>query len=524
MSKNILFLLLVFFISPKLFAQLEETPPKREFRGVWITTALNLDYPTVPTSQKIVLQEQFKLLLDKYQRMGFNAIFMQVRVAGDAFYPSTLVPWSKYLTGRQGKAPDDQFDPLQLMVEEAHKRGMEFHAWFNPFRATMRIAEDFLAPNHLYYTNNVWLIPYGGKYYINPGLPEARQHITDVVMEVVKKYDIDGVHFDDYFYPYPKKGEVFNDSLDYAYFGRSFSTIEDWRRQNIDDFIQQVSDSIKIAKPYVKFGVSPFGVWRNIEDDPFGSRTKAGVRCYDDLYADVMKWIRKDWIDYVVPQVYWSIGFEPADYLTLTNWWSSNTKDCHLYIGHAAYKVNNNKDEAWLDGNQIPEQIFHNRRNQIVKGSAFFRAQSVLSNQLGMKDSLNVLYREFALLPEMEKLELGSKHPPSFKKPRKKGTDKVKLKWRLAKENREKPPYYYVIYRFEREKGKTLDFDNPENILAVTPFGDYKKKYEYIDETAVTGKTYTYIIRAVNRQHSESGNSDTRTILKKERGVKRIKN
>ena len=490
--------------------------PKREFRGAWIATVANIDYPKEPTMERAALKEQYKNLADQFKELGFNALIVQVRPAGDAFYPSQLAPWSRYLTGRQGQAPAD-FDPLAFMVEETHARGMEFHAWLNPFRATVNLDTLSLAPNHPFNTHRNWLVTFGGRMYFNPGIPEVRKYLVDVVGEIVDNYEVDAIHFDDYFYPYPVKDAVFPDSLEYDFFGRGYNNIDDWRRSNVDALIEALSLRIKESKPGVKFGISPFGVWRNKSKDPNGSDTRASISTYDDLHADVLKWARLGWIDYVAPQIYWNIGYAPADYATLVDWWSARVKGCQLYIGQAAYKVNNNPEIAWQDPNEIPRQIALNRKNWYTNGSVFYSAKSVINNPLGLKDTLRSLYKYPALLPEMERLEINAFKDPDLRRVRNK-EGRPYIVWKPNKKERGNPPLYYVVYRFKGPA--TGDFESAANILYITPWQANEKKWTFLDKSAETGQIYTYAVKAVNRRHTEGPASRTRSIEKTETRVK----
>lgn len=495
--------------------------PKYEFRGVWVTTVNNIDYPKKPSAHRVALKEQWRVLLDQLEATGFNAVIFQVRPASDAFYPSEIVPWSRYMSGTPNQGPVPvEFDPLAFMIEETHRRGMEFHAWMNPYRVTTNLDTASLSERHVFRQHRDWVLRYGNRFYLDPGLPEVRQHLMEVVAEVVEKYDVDAIHFDDYFYPYKIKDQAFPDSVTYYIYGQQFNRIEDWRRANVDALIEQTSLAIKEIKPYVKFGVSPFGVWRNGEVDPFGSDTRAGATCFDDLYADVVKWLREGWIDYVIPQLYWNIGFPPADHGKLINWWALNSFDQELYVGHAAYKVGNNREPAWHDPNEIPRQIQLNRSNWIAQGSAFFSSQTVLQNSLGVRDSIAKLYEKPALVPPPLDPDVSIFQPPKLKRV---GSAKgeVKLKWRPNKLDREKPPAYYVVYRFEGKDYKGLD--DGGNILEVTPFFENKKRFRLIDKTARAERAYVYTVTAVNRQHVESDPSKRRKILKTSRGVKNLR-
>ncbi|GIO30720.1 MULTISPECIES: family 10 glycosylhydrolase [Paenibacillus] len=360
-------------------------------RGAWISTVTNLDWPSAKSYGKAEQQKQeFTAMLDKLQSTGINAVFVQVRPAGDAFYPSDLVPWSKYLTGTQGADPG--YDPLGFMIEEAHKRGMQFHAWFNPFRASMDSATNKLAANHVAIQHPDWIVKSNNQLIINPGIPEARQHIIDVVMEVVKKYDIDGVHLDDYFYP---TSGTFDDDAAFNAYNATGLPKADWRRDNVDAFVKQLGQSIHAAKPSVSFGISPFGVWRNKAKDPTGSDTNAGITAYDSYYADVRTWIQNRWIDYVAPQIYWSMSFKAAQYDKLVDWWAQEVAGTgvDLYIGHAAYKLGTS-EAGWQTAQEIINQLKYNEKYGEVKGSIFFRAGNLLSNPLGLVPALTAYYQQ----------------------------------------------------------------------------------------------------------------------------------
>lgn len=357
--------------------------------GAWVSTVYNLDWPSAASYGKSDKQrEEFVALLDELQGIGLNAVFVQVRPAGDALYPSSLVPWSKFLTGQQGKAPD--YDPLAFMIEETHKREMEFHAWFNPFRASVDAKTDTLAANHVSKLHPEWIVNSGGKPYINPGIPEARQHIIDTIMEVVSGYAIDGVHLDDYFYP---SSGAFPDEAAFNAYNPGGLTIGDWRRENINSFVQSLSDSIHAVKPQVRFGISPFGVWRNKAVDSTGSDTKASVTAYDNMYADVRMWIKQGWIDYVNPQIYWSLSFSAARYDKLVDWWAQEVRGTgvDLYIGHSPYKLGT-AEAGWQSSQEIINQLLYNKQYPEVKGDVFFSAKDLRRNPLGIMEALRTFY------------------------------------------------------------------------------------------------------------------------------------
>ncbi|WP_151734327.1 family 10 glycosylhydrolase [Paenibacillus tengchongensis] len=373
------------------------TSTGKAMKGAWISTVYNLDWPSAASAGNAAKQKaEFDSLLDKLEATGFNAVFVQVRPAGDALYSSQLVPWSKVLTGTQGKDPG--YDPLAYMVSAAHQRGMQIHAWFNPFRATTETSVTgiaSLAGNSVVKLHPEWIVTADGKKYINPGVPEARQHIIDTVMEVVRGYDIDGVHLDDYFYP---SGVTFADDAAYkTYNSKGIANKADWRRDNINEFIQSLGQEVHTLKPAVSFGVSPFGVWRNIKKDSTGSDTSAGVTAYDDMYADTRTWIRSGWIDYIAPQVYWSLSFSAARYDKLVDWWVDEVKNTNvkLYIGLASYKVGDSKEKAeWQSGEQIINQLKYNDQYEEVTGSIMFRANDiVVRNPFGLASLLTFYFK-----------------------------------------------------------------------------------------------------------------------------------
>lgn len=375
-----------------------ESPPKREFRGVWIATVANIDWPASGTDPWEKQKADFTSLLAYYKALNFNAVIVQIRTAGDAFYPSGLAPWSKYLTGIQGVAPKTTEDPLKWMIAESQKHGMEFHGWMNPYRATFDRDTTQLDSSHTFYRNRDWIIPYGTRYYLDPGNPAVQTHMDSIVTEVVRNYAVDGIHFDDYFYPYTLKGEVFNDSTSYRQYNRDSLDKAQWRRANIDSLIKQTYATIKSIKPWVKFGVSPFGVWKNAATDPRGSATRAGQTTFDDLFADPVNWMDNHWLDYIAPQLYWSMDFPPASYRILAHWWSETTGNTPIYIGHAAYKIRNNSDSAWDRRKELSRQIELARALPGVKGNVMYNATALYKNQ---PDIAAMLYRRHYKYPAL---------------------------------------------------------------------------------------------------------------------------
>ena len=396
--KKLLAGIIALFLVSSLKAQ---KAPQYEFRAVWIATVENIDWPSkkgLPSNQQ---KEEFIKILDMHKRNGMNAVVMQIRPVTDAFYPSQYEPWSEYLTGQQGLPPSPYYDPLAFMIEETHKRGMEFHAWLNPYRAVFNINTSSISPTHVSRLFPKWFVTYGAKKYFDPGVPEAREHVTRVIKDIVERYDLDAVHFDDYFYPYRIPGKEFPDYASFAKYGNGMDK-EDWRRSNVDSIIKMLHNTIRSINPRVKFGISPFGVWRNSNKDAMGSNTTAGITNYDDLYADILLWLRKGWIDYVAPQLYCEIGQKAVDYNILLNWWANNTYGRQLFIGHGIYRFNEPKSYGWKRRDEIPNQIKALRTNPLVQGSIYFSSKTFTTNPNGWSDSLrNNYYRYPALVPPM---------------------------------------------------------------------------------------------------------------------------
>ncbi|TAG67753.1 MAG: glycoside hydrolase, partial [Runella slithyformis] len=335
-------------------------------RAVWVATVDNIDWPSRKVLSSEQQQQEFIALLNYHKKLGINAVFVQIRAAADAFYAKGNEPWSEWLTGKQGKAPEPFYDPTTFMIEECHKRGIEFHAWLNLNRTTHKVSKSISSEN-IGKKRPDWVFEYDGYRLFNFGLPEVRDYITEVTANIVKNYDVDGIHFDDYFYPYTVTGQTLKDEAAFKKYGARFKSKDDWRRNNVDLLIKQISDEITAQKSYVKFGISPFGVWRNKKDDPTGSDTQAGQTSYDNLYADTKKWSKAGWIDYMVPQVYFSTGFDKVPFKNLVNWWLDHTYGRHLYIGQGAYRVGGTeRDKAWLSASEFPDQMRFLRQQRNV--------------------------------------------------------------------------------------------------------------------------------------------------------------
>ncbi len=475
--KRIFTVFLLLFIAGNVFSQ-----PKYEFRGMWVATVNNIDWPSKPGLSTEQQQKEAMDIISNCRNLGMNAVIFQVRPASDAFYASSLEPWSRYLTGTPGKAPDPFYDPLQFWIEECHRQGMELHAWLNPFRVSQN-SNEALAGNHVAFQHPEWIVKYGNLLYFDPGLPQTREFVTQVVKDIVARYDVDAIHFDDYFYPYPLP-EPYPDSASFAQYNRGFSKADkaDWRRENVDIIIKMLNDTIKDTKPWVKFGISPFGVWRNKSEDPRGSETKAGATNYDHLYADVIKWQKNGWIDYLLPQIYWQIGHPQADFKMLANWWKDHTYNRSIYIGQAVYKVDSKSETtAWTKPGEIPSQIRMVRKTPELEGTAFYSTKHFNRELLGLQDSLKLdLYRKPAIIPPMKWID--NTAPQSVRKISKWGK---KVKWKTDKtENVMDKPNLYVIYG--NEAGTEFNTENPacfwgivkSTDLKFAPFNDKKKKYE----------------------------------------------
>jgi uncharacterized lipoprotein YddW (UPF0748 family) len=389
--------LLSLFISFFINAQ----SPLYEFRGVWIATVDNIDWPAKKQYNVDSQKTEFIRQLDMHRSNGMNAVIVQVRPATDAFYPSPYEPWSQWLTGEQGKPPSPYYDPLAFTIEESHKRGFEYHAWCNPYRANFSIGKASIAAAHITKLHPEWFLAYGGTLYFDPGNKDGQAWVVNVISDIVNRYDIDAIHMDDYFYPYRIAGREFPDSASYRKYGNGMGK-DEWRRSNVDSIIYKLSLAIKNEKPWVKFGISPFGVWRNKSQDPDGSDTQAGVTNYDDLYADILLWTKNKWIDYVTPQLYWEIGFKRADYTVLLDWWSKHAYGRHMYIGHGIYRAFEN-NPPWKIKTQLPRQIEMLRKYPTIQGSVYFSSKTFYKNPNGWNDSLrNNYYKTPALIPEMD--------------------------------------------------------------------------------------------------------------------------
>ena len=384
-----------------LFCSTNRAQAKPEFRGVWVATVDNIDWPSEGNFNSDLQKAEFIKLLEMHKRNGINAMIVQIRPAADALYPSQYEPWSEWLTGKQGHPPVPYYDPLEFMITETHKRKMTFHAWMNPYRAEFTIGVSTISATHITRLHPDWFLPYGDKRYFDPGNKAVQQYVAGVVKDVVSRYAVDGIHFDDYFYPYRITGKEFPDNASYQQYGKGL-TKDDWRRSNTDSIIAMLSRIIKSVNKTCQFGISPFGIWRNADKDPVnGSKTNGAASNYDDLYANILLWLKNGWLDYVAPQLYWEFGHPKAPYSLLLDWWNNHTYGRHCYIGLGIYKANTNK--AWKEHTQLTRQIDSLRSKSNIQGMIFFSSKNFESNPNGWSDSLRLHYfKEPVELPAME--------------------------------------------------------------------------------------------------------------------------
>ncbi len=504
MIRAVVRLFCLLLLSPvSLFAQ-----PKYEFRGVWVATVNNIDWPQANANDPEKQKADYISLLEMHQKNGMNAMIVQVRPAADAFYPSQYEPWSQWLTGVQGQPPSPYYDPLEFMIKETHKRGMEFHAWLNPYRAVHNTGGSSIAPNHITRIHPEWFLTYGDKKYFDPGNKEAQKFVVNIVRDIVKRYDVDAIHMDDYFYPYRIPGKEFPDAGSYARSGSKLSK-DDWRRSNVDSIIVALHAAIRQEKKLCRFGISPFGVWRNKSQDPEGSDSQAGQTNYDDLYADVLLWLKKGWIDYITPQLYREIGDDKMAYEKLLDWWSRHSYGKHIYIGHGIYRGVSKETKGWADPIQIPDQIKLLRRYPNVQGSIYFSSKSFEKNPQGWNDSLqNTYYKYPALLPPMRWIDNEKPWPPIVQRTIT-NDSVIQLTVRPDPRNRVEIKYY-VVYQYAADSHSETFGNSPKYISKLVPIpGGFELK----EVLSSQHFSYRYVITAVGRNNNESDLSETAILV-----------
>jgi len=492
-----LLLISVGFISP-ISAQ---NYPKREFRGAWIQ-CVNGQY-LGKTSEQI--RQMLSSQLDVLQTAGINAILFQVRAEGDALYQSSLEPWSRFLTGQQGKAPEDGWDPLEWMVQQCHQRGMECHAWINPYRAKTAATKE-VAVTHIAATHPERLFQYGDLLIFNPALEVNREYTCSVISDILARYDVDGLHMDDYFYPYPAAGQSIQDQSDFNADPRGFSSIEDWRRDNVNLLIRDIHQLIRNQKPWVKFGISPFGIYRNNPEgvnSSFGSATN-GTQNYDDLYADIVLWQEKGWVDYLIPQIYWNIGTKVADYKVLCEWWNDYCGNRPLFIGQDVERTVKEADPSNPQIHQMISKYDIQRKGTNIQGSCQWYAAAVVKNPGNYLTMLQQHYHRYpALQPLMPFID---KKAP--KKARKisvsyqtgngiEGSGKIYLTWKEPKAKTElDEARQYVVYQFAPGEKASVKNTDASHIAAIVN----EPRYQLVGNK--TG--YTFLVTALDRLHNES--------------------
>ena len=362
---------------------------RTEVRAMWLATVDNRDWPSSPGLPPAEQRAELLAHLDAAVERRLNTVYFQVRPTADALWESPYEPWSEWLTGEQGRDPG--WRPVEFAVREAHRRGLRIEGWFNPYRIALHDDPSRLAADHPARLHPEWAVSYGGQLYYNPGIPEVRRFVQVAMVDAVRRHPLDGVHWDDYFYPYPVEGEEFDDAAAFAEYGRGFPDVASWRRANVDLLVRETALRVRRLRPRVRFGVSPFGVWRNAATDPRGSATEAGVTTYDDLYADTRKWARRGWVDYLVPQLYWNIGFPAADYAELARWWARTVRGTgvDLYVGEALYKAGDPEQSAeWQDPDELSRHLSLCRRLPEVRGHSFFSASEVSQDVIGAMDAV----------------------------------------------------------------------------------------------------------------------------------------
>lgn len=473
-----------------------QQPPKRELRAVWIATVANIDWPSNKDLTADLQKAEFIRILDNLKKNGINCVIVQVRDAADAFYRKSREPWSEWLNGEQGVGPDPSYDPLEFFILEAHKRAMEIHAWVNPYRAVFDTRHSSVEETHITRKNPGWFFTYGTTKLFNPGIPGVRSYIVNVIMDIVRNYDIDGLHMDDYFYPYPEKGQYIADGATFQDFPAGFTNLNDWRRNNVNLLIHTLHDSILAAKPYVKFGISPFGTWKDITQDPAGSHTH-GMNSFFDLYADTRLWVQNGWVDYINPQIYFAPNSHAIPFDTLTRWWDKNSFGRHLYIGFGAYKIGIDKG-SWRDPALISAEMDITRKYANVQGQVFFSAQSMLADRLGFADTLkNKYYRYPALIPTMNWKDTVAPNPPIALR-YSIGHDGIRLNWTASSLARDgDSARYYVVYRFE--DNEAVDLENPKHIVKII-YHDT----QFTDNFFTYDRNYFYVVTALDRLQNES--------------------
>jgi len=495
MPRGLIYLLAIcLFVTQTISAQ----GLKREFRGVWVATVANIDWPSKPGLSTARQQQEIVDILDLHKKNGNNAIILQVRPTADALYASELEPWSAFLTGEQGKAPEPFYDPLEYWISEAHKRGMELHAWLNPYRINLDTT-DVLSPKHIIHSHPEWLFIYGGRSYFSPANPEVWNFVRKVVVDVVRRYDVDAIHFDDYFYPYLIENQELPDSLDFVRFGGDYypDRLEAWRRHNVDTIIDMLGAAIKAEKAWVKFGISPFGVWRNRSEDERGSETTAGTSNYDGLHADVLHWQNEGWIDYLMPQLYWREDHPAVGFSTLAYWWNDYSYGRHMYVGLAPYRLDKkSQHKQWRKEKYLLRQINLIRDLEGLSGFAYFSSRHFFRKDLvRLNNKLQKDYcRKPALVPEMHWIDARAPGRPTGLR-----MEGNTLVWDAAESAGEMDrSRFFTVYRYE--PGENNRIKSVKNLVELTG----ESRIDFGEEIPVG----IYRVSGLDRLNNESQLSD----------------
>lgn len=511
-----LFILFLLLILQSTFAQ-----PKYELRAVWVTTVGNSDWPSMKSLTTEAQKAEFISLLEMHKRNGMNALVVQIRPAADAFYPSQFEPWSEYLMGKQGKPPVPYYDPLEFMITQTHNHGMEFHAWMNPYFAVRKLGVSSISPTHITKIHPEWFINYGTKKYFDPGNKQVQQYFANIVRDVVNRYKVDAIHLDDFFYPYPYSSDAkptdFDDTKSFSEYGKGLD-LESWRRSNVDSMISKTSRVIKEENKFCQFGISPSPVWRNKDKDPEGSDTHARITNYDDIYADVLLWLKLKWIDYVVPQLYPEIGNKEVDYEKLVAWWANHAYGRRLYIGHGIYR-SIEYPEVWNNANELPNQIKKLREYSQIQGSIYFTSKIFNIDPHGWTDSLRGNYYKYpAIPPPMKWIDSGKPQPPLLL------YDSTTLNFYIGSidlyfirhemNNRTKQ---YVIYQFEDLKN--LNINDPKNIKEIILAGNNFYSFD-LNGVDISQNKIAIGVTSLSNTNNESNLSQYIFMKRRENGWK----
>lgn len=487
MKRTLITLILIFNVN---FFFGQSITPKRDFRGAWVATVTNLDWPSGRNLSTDAQKEELISLFNELERININAVIFQIRTECDALYDSPYEPWSYWLTGTQGKAPNPYYDPLEFAIEEAHKRGLELHAWFNPYRAEKKINAYSTSNSHVTNLHPDWVITIGDFKFLNPGLPQVREYVTTIVTDVANRYDIDGVHFDDYFYPYPPNQITTQDQQTFSELSRGFTNIGDWRRDNVNELLRMISDTLQTLKPNVKFGISPFGIYR--PENPPGI---SGLDAYNTIYCDALAWINDKSIDYLSPQLYWQFG-GGQDYGKLLPWWASKVDDRHLYPGQALYRAGS------FPIGEIPRQIRLNRATTNTYGNIFFRAQNLFANPNGTTDSLTEnYYKNKALLPQMSwKDNVTPNSPTNLRYAPLAEVRGNGILWDAPSPASDgDTASMYVVYQLDNINLNESDLENVENIWKVL-----SSNYTNLNESDRIADKMYFAVTALDKNYNES--------------------